>query len=327
MIIVGTVVGKRVKYRTVLQLAMACAFIGGVLPFVWHGSFAAVLISRAVFGLGIGGIGCRNALIIVSFEPENRAKYIGIGIFLSNVCGVCMQFVSGWLADINVWYAFLVYAIALVPFVLITLFLREPEYESEANTAREKITVAPRVWLYVIIGLLWCILGYSIMTNMSSFVQMRGLGDAGVSGIILSLYTLGGALGGAAASKLYRSLKRFFVPFAFAVAAAGEALVLVGTNIPLVAIGTALAGFAWFALDTYLISFTGAVSTPASTPLCTSIVLAATQVGVFLSSYACAALGLAFTNTVVASKYMAITGFGICAVVFSVWDVRPQSMR
>ena len=75
-----------------------------------------------------------------------------------------------------------------------------------------------------------------------------------------------------------------------------------------------------------IFAFTGVVAGRTSTPLCTSIVLAASQIGVFLSSYLCAGLGLAFDNAVVATKYCAMIGFAVIGVLFLIYDIRPAKM-
>lgn len=329
MMFVGAIVGRKIKYRTVLILAMLCLLTGGMLPIVWNSSFSCILGARAIFGLGMGFIGCRNALIIASFPEAKRSKYLGLGVFVGNSCGVLLQIIAGWLADIGLKQSFLVYAIALLPLALILFFLKEPEHAqaaASANSAQEKVQIQPKVWLYIAILFVWCTLGYSIMTNMSTYIQMRGFGEAGVSGTILALYTLGGAVAAAFSSKLYPVFKRMFIPLCFFVGALGELLVLIGANIPMIAIGTALAGAGYFCMQPQIFAFTGVVAGRTSTPLCTSIVLAASQIGVFLSSYLCAGLGLAFDNAVVATKYCAIIGFAVIGVLFLIYDIRPAKM-
>ena len=329
MIIIGFIVGRKLSYKTVLLLANVCLFVGGSLPVLFHSNFYSILAARAVFGLGIGGIGCRNSLVIASFDEENRVKYMGYGIFVSNVCGFLMQIVSGILTDVGLKQSFYVYVIAIVPFLLITFFLKEPEHITKAvdQAKNEKLTINKRVWLYVAVGFVWCLLCYSIMTNMSTFVQSRGLGTAAVAGSILSLYTLGGAVSGFLSSRMYKVTKRFFIPLCFATAAIGELIVLLGFNIPMIGIGTALAGGAWYALNPHIMSYTGIVAGKTSMAFCTSITLAATQVGVFFSSYLCAGLGTIFTDNIIATKYAAIIGFGSIAVLFTIFDIRPKEIR
>lgn len=330
MIIAGVFLGRKLKYKTFLLFSLICILIGGVLPIVWNSSFYCILAARALFGVGMAGNASANALVIASFDEKDRAKYLGYGVFVSNICGVLMQVLSGFLADIGLKQSFLVYFIAVVPFVLILFFLKEPEIKQAEQTgdgqSKEKITIKPMVWLYIIIGLVWCILGYSIMTNMSTFIKMRNIGEAGVSGSILALYTLGGAIAGAFAAKLYQMAKKYFVPLCFATTALGELLVLIGMNVPMLAVGTALAGAGWFALLPNIMAFAGKVAGPTSSPFCTSAIKAFTQIGVFLSSYLCALLGMFFPDAIVATKYCAIIGFGLMAVIFLFYDIRPKEM-
>ena len=326
MMFVGAIVGRKIKYRTVLILAMHCLLTGGMLPIVWNSTFYCILGVRAIFGLGMGFIGCRNALVIASFPEHKRSKFLGLGVFVGNSCGVLLQIIAGWLADIGLRQSFLVYVIALL---LVLFCLKEPEGAKPAakvQDTHEKVQIKHRVWLYIAILFVWCTLGYSIMTNMSTHIQMRGFGEAGVSGTILALYTLGGAVAAVFSSKLYPVFKRMFIPLCFFVGALGELLVLIGANIPMIAVGTTLAGAGYFCMQPQIFAFTGVVAGRTSTPLCTSIVLAASQIGVFLSSYLCAGLGLAFDNAVVATKYCAIIGFAVIGILFTIYDIRPPKM-
>lgn len=329
MILVGFVVGRHVRYKTILQISLICLLAGGVLPMFWNGSFWDILVARALFGLGLGGIGCRNALVIASFSEEEKGKYLGIGVATSNIAGVLMQIITGYIADLNLHDSFLIYLVAVIPLLCITFGLKEPESVTEGtqSNAAVKLEIRPRVWLYIFIGLTWCILGYSIMTNMSTFIQNRKLGTASVAGSILSLYVLGGAVGSSLSPRLYKKFGRFYVPMTFALVAMGEFLVLIGFNIPIIALGTAFAGFAWYALNPVLMGFVGTASGKVSTPFCTSIVLSATQIGVFLSSYLCAGLGKIFPDAIIATKYCAILCFALFAVAFLIFDIRPKQAQ
>lgn len=238
------------------------------------------------------------------------------------------------MADVSLKFSFYIYLVAVVPLVLLTIGLKEPEMvvtspsNTQSDAPKVKKKIRSEVWLYVVLGLVWCVLGYSIMTNMASFIKMKELGNAGVSGTILSLYTLGGAVAGAVSSKLYEKLKRLLVPVCFATAALGEALVLIGLNIPMIAVGTALAGFGWFVLFPNIIHFSGIAAGKESQALVTSIVMAATQIGVFGSSYFCHFLGT-FNggNAIIAAKYAAIIGFGALAVFTLIKDIRPHELK
>ena len=161
MMFVGAIVGRKIKYRTVLILAMLCLLTGGMLPIVWNSTFYCILGARAIFGLGMGFIGCCNALVIASFPENKRSKFLGLGVFVGNSCGVLLQIIAGWLADIGLKQSFLVYAIALL--LLVLFCLKEPEGAKPAakvQDTHEKVQIKPRVWLYIAILFVWCTLGY-----------------------------------------------------------------------------------------------------------------------------------------------------------------------
>ena len=163
MMFVGAIVGRKIKYRTVLILAMLCLLTGGMLPIVWNSTFYCILGARAIFGLGMGFIGCRNALVIASFPENKRSKFLGLGVFVGNSCGVLLQIIAGWLADIGLRQSFLVYAIALLPLLLVLFCLKEPEgakLAAKVQDTHEKVQIKPRVWLYIAILFVWCTLGY-----------------------------------------------------------------------------------------------------------------------------------------------------------------------
>lgn len=54
-LVVGMIAGKKVSYRAVAFFAGACVLIGGLVPFFVK-NYIVLLVFRAVYGIGYGGI-------------------------------------------------------------------------------------------------------------------------------------------------------------------------------------------------------------------------------------------------------------------------------
>lgn len=93
---------KKVKYRTLALTGCIIFTVSGTLPAIVGGSFAFILVTRALVGIGLGLMApLGNALIIGLYEGQKQAAYLGYGTLLMNGGGIVLQMLGGALADVG----------------------------------------------------------------------------------------------------------------------------------------------------------------------------------------------------------------------------------
>ena len=336
-LLVGTVAGNKVKFKTICIAGISFYIIGGIAPAFINSSFTSVLIARFIFGIGLGCFGCRNGIILRTYDNESSAKMLGIGVTVANIGLIVFQMITGVLGDIKWNYGFYPYFIGIVSLLLVIFLFKEPDpvetaalkSDTENTDDKEKLGALP--FIYALIAMLATLWLYPLLTGMSTFIQAKGLGTAAVAGTILSLYTAGGAFAGAILGKVQKVLGRFSINYALGVVVIGQALVLYVNNIVVIAIGAILCGIGYMSITPILTSYLRSAIAPKFLAISSSIILAAAQAGVFLSSYWIKLTDKMFSfyagTDIDRAYFAAIVMFAVTCIICFVKDVRPKQLR
>lgn len=248
-LIVGAVVGRKVGYRPMAVLSGLCIIIGGVLPF-FITSFPFVLMCRAVVGIGIGiTFPLQGSLIPALFSEDKRPGLFGAGATTMSICGILYQILSGFMADIGALYPWLVHLLIIIPLLCVIFFLKEPEPQVEnektdTDSKKDSGKLPKRVVFIFIAHALLFMASYPILLNMTSILAYRNLGTASLSGIISSMWTVGGVLAGIIFGKLNEISGKYIVPIGCAEWILGVAVLAFGHTVPLLFAGTLICGIA-----------------------------------------------------------------------------------
>ena len=164
------------------------------------GSFAFILVTRALVGIGLGLMApLGNALIIGLYEGQKQAAYLGYGTLLMNGGGIILQMLGGALADIGWKTTFFGHLLGVISIVCL-IFLPEPEkapvQQETGGKPAAKDKISPFVYAIAILFLLFNVLNYPVMLNMSLMFEMKGAGGATMAATALSLYTVAGCVAG-----------------------------------------------------------------------------------------------------------------------------------
>ena len=216
-IISGAVTGKFIKYRTSIIAAIVLYVISGCWPFIAQGtSFAALLVSRFIFGFAVGwSYPLAQALVFKSVADEHkRASWLGVGMCCFNLGSMIMEFAGGYLAVISWQACFLVYLIGIIPLVVVIFTLKEPETDAQqaedlakATGQAVKAKIPPITFCYML--MLTLVTGFAMPTILyCSFV----IADPIVAGWILSAMTLVGAASGLTLGPVYKKLGKWTLP-------------------------------------------------------------------------------------------------------------------
>lgn len=249
-LIAGAVLGKQVRFRIMAIVSLGGIVIAGVLPY-FITNFTAVLIFRAITGFCIGlGFPLQSTLALKLFDDNERPGVLGKATVAMSVGAILYMLISGAVCDINTSLVWLVHGIILIPFILVILFLKEPEQmEKEPdNAAKQSKSSGEKLpgmavftsFMFMVVFFAF----YPVLLNMSAIVSEEGLGNAAVTGIISSIYTIGNAIAAVIFAKVYRVAGKWTIPVGLILWAAGTAIFSFGYNLPMIVIGVIVSGIA-----------------------------------------------------------------------------------
>ncbi|MGE4354470.1 MAG: MFS transporter [Oscillospiraceae bacterium] len=316
----GSVAGKKLSYKTLAVTGSLLFLIGGVAP-AYISGFNAILVCRAVFGLGIGFmIPLGNALVIGNFEGQKRASLLGYGTLFMNFGGILFQMLGGILADINWQMTF--WAHTLVIFALIFSFLLpEPPKADTAQTASApKEKLGKPVWVIALLLLIYNMINYPIMMNLSILFIERNAGGATAAATALSLFTVAGCVAGLLFGNIFKALRRFCIPLGFTLCALGAVLVRFGTSGLLMTMGLILIGFGFSVILPSFMTWMGISTPPSTVAMAASIVMALMNLGGFVCAYWLEIINAIAGETIITPINIAIGFFILMVAVFLIYN-------
>ncbi len=317
LITLGTslLAGKLVRYiykKTIIVFGSVCYLISGLVPMAFHSNFAILLICSGIMGIGCGGmITCTAGVICDYFEGKERNQMMGLqGAFIS-AGGAVFSLLGGQLAKFGWHYAYYCYLLLIPCFIGIILLVPKGYLEKTetANTGAKKAygkktSISAYVWFVAIIGFIFYAFQNTYNTNSSLYiVDELQLGNTAQAGLATSVNTIAGIIGGVVMGKIMSTLKKYTVPFSFAIGAVGLLLTYIGGSLPLILIGGALIGFAFSCFTPASTCLASDHATMATRSMCIAIVSAISNFGSALSPYIVNTISGIFAPTV-RIKYM-----------------------
>lgn len=320
-LITGAVAGKKVGYKPLALLGLALFAISGMAPAFVNSTFTIVLVFRAIFGISLGILSpLGNALVMEIFEGQKRANMLGVGSFVMNIGGIALQFLGGALSGVSWELCFVGHFPAIISFVLVLLFLKEPEKpqvsaDTSGNVVKDKMSAS--VWVISIIFGFTMMLIYPMLMNMSSIIaDVKQVGDATQSAVVLSMYTVGGAISGVLFGKVYEKLQKFIITIAFLGGAAGIALIIFGNSVFMMTAGTTITGIFYMLTMPLTIMLLGMYAPPSLGGMAVSIMMAVMNAFAFVSTYWISFVGNMTGDVFLAPLKAAIIGFIAIGVIF-----------
>jgi MFS family permease len=283
----GLVAGKTLSFRSLALISTAFVAIAGAAPFLLRDNFTIVLVSRCVYGLAYGiVVAIMSSVIIRLFEGKLQATLLGFGSVVLALGGVLMPMLSGILADIDVHFMWLVHLVAFVSFVLCLFWLPEPAKVGEPEEMTEKGgRISGAGWGFIIMYGLSTLAMYSVMLGVSIVIIGEGIGTAATSGMMISVYFVGGFIGGLLYAKYLKLIGKYFMTIGALISGFGMLMTAIGSSVPAMYIGFFLVGVAftgWMVPGTY--SGIGMTVSPNKVAMAGGLASAATNIGGFLAS-------------------------------------------
>ncbi|BAE83060.1 MFS transporter [Desulfitobacterium hafniense] len=209
---------NKLRKKTILKIAMALIFFGGIAPGIGPDSMMFIYACRVVFGCGYGMIyALASSFIVDLFDGPEQKQMMGWKTAAGSIGGIIFQTVGGFLAAMYWKYAFLGFLVAL-PFILLILWkCPDPSGLEEFNPAKEagrpKAKVEKGHWFVIVLAALNVMIFSSFMINMPIVIMTEGLGTPNTIALVMNLFTVGIFLGSFTYGWTTKLLKRFDIPF------------------------------------------------------------------------------------------------------------------
>ena len=216
----GAVAGRKVRYRTICIWSLLLYVAAGVAPYfaTTDTNFNVLLLSRFLFGLGLGAFSpLTNALVTTIYRKneQKRASMLGYGNTIFNIAAIAAQTGGGFLCLISWQTTFLFYLVGIIPLIFVVMFLKEPEAVDTEGKERVKIPMV--AYLYLLVFTITLIATYPALMFVSIIMAQHDLGGAGLAGTLLSVFTVVGAVVAALFGTIYKILKNKILPISIMV--------------------------------------------------------------------------------------------------------------
>ncbi|WP_423055611.1 MFS transporter [Acetobacterium carbinolicum] len=322
-IIVGMLVGKKIGIKKMAIILILLFIVTGCAPTFING-FPLLLVSRALFGLAIGGLSVLgNPLVTSLYVEDKRANILGIGTFIAFGGAMVMQFVGGFLADLQWNYVFLTHALAIIPLVLILFFLPEQPLQADEQTQKTKKHIPAKAWA---VSLLFAVMGILIMPLLlnSSVISATMSDKATIAATVAVVYSIGCMLGGIAFGPVYKIFKRYCMTFSLIVTAIGMVGVFFSPNITILCVSMFIAGIGYCSAMPAAMMAIGMVTPPESVAFATAIMMALMNVGSFLSTAWLLVIGNITGDAVYSPIMIGAIVYGVIGVLIIFFNPFPK---
>lgn len=283
---ISTMLATKVSKKVLCQIGVAFSASIGLLGFFFNSSIFELFAWQTVLGLGFGLLmPTSNGIIAEQYAEEERAKLMGIQDLFTNGGGIYLTYVGGALAAVNWHMNYLAYLIGVIPLVLGCIYLPNDKPTVATNASKEHFSVAPKTWLYGVLIFVF-INTYNVFGNNISFViEERGIGTAAVSGTAMSMFLVGGMLGGVLFGPAESKLHDYTICLSFIVIPIGLLMIYFTNSILVVYLAAIIAGLSiGFAMPLALLGATNCNTVAAATMGC-AVVHVAGQLGTVCSPW------------------------------------------
>jgi len=167
-----------------------------------------LLAGRAFLGMAAGMISpLVTDLIAYFYEGEERTQMIGFSNASSNLSGIFIPLLAGWLAGFGWHYAFWVYGLGFFVLIVAASFIPVTPLTVNEQTENSRLDQPRTVWLIIFMNFLVMLVFYTLPTNLSVYVQEESIGTTSTAGFMVSISTLVSTLIGLMFATLYKRFR------------------------------------------------------------------------------------------------------------------------
>ena len=318
-------IANKISHRLIVTFGMSCMFACGIIMYFGGGTAPFSLLILGVVLLGIG-MGCNSVMTgtIVSLHMprEKIGSQMGMNNAVRNVGSMLLTAAAGVLAVSRWQNAYLVYLV-FIPIIIVAAILT-PEMPEEARQAaasqrgeqKEKARIPSIIWVISLLGSVFYLGQYVFSLNISNYiVNVYQLGTSAQAGLVTSVYTLGGVLGGLTFRWWSKAFKGMASAAVYLLAAAGLLITAFVTNSLAGAFaGAVLTGYGATFSSTFCMQQVALHLSPRQRSIGSSIYFGCTGVAAFLTTYIINGLASFIGGSMTANFIMGAVICGICAL-------------
>lgn len=286
VIFVSILAGKLDPYiskKTFIITACLSIIIGTIGLLTFHNHLMIMFVFTALLGVGFGILLSVTATIVsVYFDSHEQGSIYGLQNTFTNLGGMILTVLAGFLSSIKWYYAFLS-AFIIIPGFLCSLKYIPNEKGVAKKTSQEKVKMPKIVYFYCLIIIVFLVIFNILPTNLSIFISENQLGDNSISGIMSALVLLGGSVSGILFKKLNTLFKEKVICLGFLNLAIGFFIISISSHIALLALGCFIGGCSLSLIMSQLSLNISTNTHPAVAPVALSLVISGNNLGGFLS--------------------------------------------
>lgn len=233
--------------RLQISLGLLILSIGGTAPF-WYQEYNFVFAMRILFGLGVGMINAKAISIISErYHGKTRIQMLGLRGSAEVVGASILTLVVGQLLSLGWTVTFLAYSAGFLVLILYLLFVPygKETKKKEAETTRLTGQMKGLIFLLAVEAAVVVCTNTAITIRIPSLMVERGLGDAQLSSLVLSIMQLIGILAGVSFSFFISLFKERLLLWSGITFGLGQIVIALSPSLGVMVVGSIVAGFSY----------------------------------------------------------------------------------
>ena len=236
--------------RLQISLGLLILSIGGTAPF-WYQEYNFVFAMRILFGLGVGMINAKAISIISErYHGKTRIQMLGLRGSAEVVGASILTLVVGQLLSLGWTVTFLAYSAGFLVLILYLLFVpygkeKKETKKKEAETTRLTGQMKGLIFLLAVEAAVVVCTNTAITIRIPSLMVERGLGDAQLSSLVLSIMQLIGILAGVSFSFFISLFKERLLLWSGITFGLGQIVIALSPSLGVMVVGSVVAGFSY----------------------------------------------------------------------------------
>ena len=250
MLVLNGVLERLLPERLQISLGLVILSIGGTAPF-WYQDYNFVFAMRILFGLGVGMINAKAISIISErYHGKTRIQMLGLRGSAEVVGASILTLMVGQLLSFGWTATFLAYSAGFLVLILYLLFVpygkeKKETKKKEVESVRLTGQMKGLIFLLAVEAAVVVCTNTAITIRIPSLMVERGLGDAQLSSLILSIMQLIGILAGVSFSFFISLFKERLLLWSGITFGLGQIVIALSPSLGVMVVGSVVAGFAY----------------------------------------------------------------------------------
>ena len=319
MLVLNGVLERLFPERLQISLGLVILSIGGTAPF-WYQDYNFVFAMRILFGLGVGMINAKAISIISErYHGKTRIQMLGLRGSAEVVGASILTLVVGQLLSLGWTVTFLAYSAGFLVLILYLLFVpygkeKKETKKKEAETTRLTGQMKGLIFLLAVEAAVVVCTNTAITIRIPSLMVERGLGDAQLSSLVLSIMQLIGILAGVSFSFFISLFKERLLLWSGITFGLGQIVIALSPSLGVMVVGSVVAGFSYSVALTTVFQLLSERIPANLLNQATSFAVLGCSFGAFTTPFILGAIGLVTQNGM-----LVFTILGLCLIATSVF--------